>query len=158
RPALPVDRSQDRSTHTIPRGRDRLSYYLLSVERLSHRDGVKLGLNPPGSASVAMARRQLSPFMIPVSHADLQLTAAGPTVRAGAPITFGFTYAGIAFEASAELSDTPVLEIRGRVGTLPFSAEGVQRRIDLKSIIVASRDNTACRFTLDERQQIWLDA
>ena len=104
-----------------------------------------------------MAR--LSPFMIPTSFADLELTADGPAVQAVAPIAFGFTYAGIAFEAHADRSDEqPKLSIRGQVGTLPFSAEGVQRRTDLKSIIAASNEMTGCRLTLDQRQEIWLDA
>ena len=101
---------------------------------------------------------RLSPFMIPTSFADLELTADGPAVQAVAPIAFGFTYAGIAFEAYADRSDEqPKLSIRGHVGTLPFSAEGMQRRTDLKSIIAASQE-TGCRLTLDERQAIWLDA
>ena len=97
--------------------------------------------------------------MIPTSFADLELTADGPTVQAVAPIAFGFTYAGIAFEARADRSEeAPKLAIRGLVGTLPFSAEGVQRRTDLKSIILASQDLASCRLTLDPRQEIWLDA
>ena len=104
-----------------------------------------------------MAR--LSPFMIPTSFADLELTADGPTVQAVAPIAFGFTYAGIAFEARADRSDEqPKLALRGQVGTLPFSAEGVQRRTDVKSIIVASQEAKACRLSLDQRQEIWLEA
>jgi hypothetical protein len=107
--------------------------------------------------SLTMAR--LSPFMIPTSFADLELTADGPTVQAVAPIAFGFTYAGIAFEARADRSEeAPKLSIRGQVGKLPFSAEGVQRRTDLKSIIMASREMTVCRLTLDQHQEIWLDA
>jgi len=101
---------------------------------------------------------RLSPFMIPTSFADLELTADGPAVQAVAPIAFGFTYAGIAFEARADRAEAPRLAIRAQVGTLPFSAEGVQRRTDLKSIIAASQDLTACRLTLDPRQEIWLDA
>ena len=102
---------------------------------------------------------RLSPFMIPTSFADLELTADGPAVQAVAPIAFGFTYAGIAFEARADRSDEqPKLTIRGLVGTLPFSAEGVQRRVDLKSIIAASQEAEICRLTLDGRQEIWLDA
>ena len=104
-----------------------------------------------------MAR--LSPFMIPTSFADLELTADGPAVQAVAPIAFGFTYAGIAFEALADRSDEqPKLSVRGQVGTLPFSAEGVQRRADVKSIIAASREVQACRLSLDQRHEIWLDA
>src|SRR5437763_1581445 len=86
------------------------------------------------SAGLTMPPR-LSPFMIPTSFADLELTADGPAVQAVAPIAFGFTYAGIAFEAHADRAEAPRLVIRGQVGTLPFSAEGVQRRTDLKSII-----------------------
>lgn len=103
-----------------------------------------------------MAR--LSPFMIPTSFADLELTADGPAVQAVAPIAFGFTYAGIAFEAHADRADAPRLAIRGQVGTLPFSAEGVQRRTDLKTIIAASQDLASCRLSLDQRHEIWLDA
>jgi hypothetical protein len=106
--------------------------------------------------NLTMAR--LSPFMIPTSFADLELTADGPAVQAVAPIAFGFTYAGIAFEARADRAEAPRLAIRGQVGTLPFSAEGVQRRTDLKSIISASQELATCRLTLDQRQEIWLDA
>jgi hypothetical protein len=103
--------------------------------------------------------RQLSPFMIPISHADLELTGDGPAVQAVAPIAFGFTYAGIAFEAKAgSVSDAPRLAIRGRVGTMPYSVEGMQRRIDVKSIVEASRDAPSCLFSIDARQEIWLDA
>src|SRR6185312_4949136 len=101
--------------------------------------------------SLTMAR--LSPFMIPTSFADLELTADGPAVQAVAPIAFGFTYAGIAFEARADRSDEqPKLSLRGQVGTLPFSAEGVQRRTDVKTIIAASQEAKACRLSLDPRQ------
>jgi len=101
---------------------------------------------------------RLSPFMIPTSFADLELTADGPAVQAVAPIAFGFTYAGIAFEARADRAEQPRLAIRGQVGTMPFSAEGVQRRTDLRSIITASQDSASCRLTLDARHEIWLDA
>lgn len=102
---------------------------------------------------------RLSPFMIPTSFADLELTADGPAVQAVAPIGFGFTYAGIAFEARADRADEPPrLAIRGQVGTLPFSAEGMQRRTDLKAIIASTEQAACCRLSLGERQDIWLDA
>lgn len=96
--------------------------------------------------------------MIPLSHADLELTADGPTVQAVAPIAFGFTYAGIIFEARAAMVEEPRLLIRGRVGPMPYSAEGMQRRIDLQSIVSASRDRAECQLTIDGQQQIWLDS
>src|SRR4051812_25466429 len=102
--------------------------------------------------------RQLSPFMIPISFDDLDLVEHGPAVQAVAPISFGFTFAGMSFEAQAGKVDDPCLAIRGRVGTLPYSAEGMQRRSDVRSIIEACKADPACRLSIDAQQQIWVDA
>ncbi len=74
-------------------------------------------------------------------------------------ITFHFTFDGLTYHAVAmQGEDAGFVEIWTDLGGIPYSAEGVSRRVDVAEIIYASYDLPNVRVSITDKQRVLLSA
>jgi hypothetical protein len=74
-------------------------------------------------------------------------------------IPFHFTFDGLIYHAVAmQGEDSGFVEIYTDLGGIPYSAEGVSRRVDVAEIIYASRDLPDVRVSVTDKQRVLLSA
>lgn len=74
-------------------------------------------------------------------------------------IAFHFIFDGLTYHAVAlQGEDTGFVEIYTDLGGIPYSAEGVARRVDVAEIIYATRDLPNIRVSVTANQHVLLSA
>lgn len=74
-------------------------------------------------------------------------------------IAFHFIFDGLTYHAVAlQGEDTGFVEIYTDLGGIPYSAEGVARRVDVAEIIYATRDLPNIRVSVTAKQHVLLSA
>ncbi|KJV08320.1 hypothetical protein VZ95_18560, partial [Elstera litoralis] len=74
-------------------------------------------------------------------------------------IAFHFTVDGLTYHALAlQGEDAGFVEIYTDLGGIPYSAEGVARRVDVAEIIYATRDMPNVRVSVTDKQHVLLSA
>lgn len=102
------------------------------------------------------------PVPAPVAPAEPPPELSGPTADDGADNVVTLTFDWHAHRFRARLDRRSVgdsrLEIACDLGPIPFSAEGVERRLSIFAVLDATRSGAAIRTTVSRKQRVSLIA
>ncbi|HIJ63142.1 MAG TPA: hypothetical protein HPQ04_10670 [Rhodospirillaceae bacterium] len=96
----------------------------------------------PRQFSLILGNERL-PLDLHAVAADAEGRLAGAKAR---DIAFRFTYRHIPLSVRIRAGDSPVVEIQGQIGPMPFSAESASARVTLTAVLAAANEHLGETF------------
>ena len=97
-----------------------------------------------------------SPAPAELDQLDVLADGSVALKRERANLAFGFQACGLHFSAETRLTETgPVLQIAAQIGGDPYSAEGLEMRAAVHSVIRSSHTSPSCRLMVSRQRRIY---